>query len=141
MIRLVRRWWTQSNPRKLLESEANLLNNFVRASFQRQTVAGVNGVEYAKKQNDNTKDDLDTIVLAHGFGSGLGFYYRLVDPLLAHPSVGRVLLVDWLGMGGSQRPQCFNRPIRGLSETTTSWCDSRYRYEETDCSVRRVYWK
>ena len=29
-------------------------------------------------------------------------------------------------MGGSDRPQCSRRPIRGTTEYTTSWCDSRY---------------
>lgn len=129
MIRLVRRWWTQSNPTLLLESQDDLLKSIVKASFQRKTFAGVNGVEFSKDGEEVSKQGLDTIILAHGFGSGLGFFYKNVDALLAHPSVGRVLLVDWLGMGGSQRPQC-RRPIRGLTEFTTNWCDSRYSHSE-----------
>jgi cardiolipin-specific phospholipase len=81
-------------------------------------------VEFSKSGAPSA--DSDTIILAHGFGSGLGFFYQNVDALLRHPSVGRVVLVDWLGMGGSERPQCYLRPIRGWSEYTTSWCDSRY---------------
>jgi pimeloyl-ACP methyl ester carboxylesterase len=47
--------------------------------------------------------------------------------LLEHPSVKRVVLVDWLGMGGSDRPQCGQRPIRGFfGSASSSWCDSRF---------------
>lgn len=59
------------------------------------------------------------MVIAHGFGSGLGFFFPNVDPLLESGRIGRLLLVDWMGMGGSDRPPC-RRPIRGL----TGWCDS-----------------
>lgn len=66
-----------------------------------------------------------TVILLHGYGSGLGFFFRIIDPLLSSGQVGRVLLVDWLGMGGSDRPPC-RRPIRGLSQCTTALCNSRF---------------
>lgn len=122
LIRSTRRWWTSSNPSLLIESQDMLLRSLVDSPFERTAAQGVNGVAFSKPNSKN----LDTIVLAHGFGSGLGFFYQNVDSLLAHPSVGRVLLVDWLGMGGSDRPQCHQRPIRGWNDYTTSWCDSRY---------------
>jgi pimeloyl-ACP methyl ester carboxylesterase len=122
LIRSARRWWTQSNPSLLIESQDKLLKSLVNAPFERKISHGVNGVEFSKSNSN----DLDTVVLAHGFGSGLGFFYQNVDDLLAHPSVGCVMLVDWLGMGGSDRPQCSQRPIRGWTDHTTSWCDSRY---------------
>lgn len=109
----------------LIESQDNLLKSLVKAPFVRKSAAGLNGVEFSKN-GAPAPDDSDTIILAHGFGSGLGFFYQNVDPLLRHSNVGRVLLVDWLGMGGSERPQCRSRPIRGFTEYTTSWCDSRY---------------
>eukprot|EP00980_Cylindrotheca_fusiformis_P027808 scaffold22560_cov135-Cylindrotheca_fusiformis.AAC.19 len=122
LIRSARRWWTSSNPSLLIESQDNLLKSLVNAPFKRQKAHGVNGVEFPNPDSE----DKDTVVLAHGFGSGLGFFYQNVDSILAHPSVGRVLLVDWLGMGGSDRPQCYQRPIRRWIDSTTSWCDSRY---------------
>jgi pimeloyl-ACP methyl ester carboxylesterase len=74
--------------------------------FVRTSAAGLNGVEFSK--SDAPSPDSDTIILAHGFDSGLGFFYQNVDALLRHPSVGRVVLVDWLGRGGSERPQCYS---------------------------------
>jgi cardiolipin-specific phospholipase len=37
-----------------------------------------------------------------------------VDYLLDSGSVGRVILVDWLGMGGSARPPCWESPVRSV---------------------------
>lgn len=53
---------------------------------------------------DNKSNGKD-IVLCHGFGAGLGFFYRNYAALLALPQVGRVLAPDWLGMGRSSRPK------------------------------------
>lgn len=123
LVRAARRWWTQSDPQSLFHSQDKLFQTLVKAPFVRTSSGGLNSVEFAK---NNAAPDSDTIVLAHGFGSGLGFFYQNVDALLSHSSVGRVILVDWLGMGGSDRPQCSQRPIRGWSEYTTGWCDSRF---------------
>lgn len=128
LIRLARRWWTASNPESLIESQNKLLQGLVNAPFVQTSAAGLNSVEFRKKESDGSAKD--TIVLAHGFGSGLGFFYPNVDSLLSRPSIRRVLLVDWLGMGGSERPQCYQRPMRGWSAYTTSWCDSRYSPSE-----------
>ena len=71
--------------------------------------------------------------MAHGFGSGLSFFYRNVDHLLDSGKVGRVILVDWLGMGGSGRPPCWESPVRSLfsnrsrkSPRSFSFCDSEF---------------
>ena len=42
-----------------------------------------------------------TLLLMHGFGSGLGFFFKNYDDLAE--SFDRVIAVDWLGMGGSSR--------------------------------------
>lgn len=83
---------------------------------------GLNVVEFQAATHNKS---LPTVVLLHGFGSGLGFFFRNIDPLLESGSVGRVLLIDWLGMGASERPSC-RRPIRGLTTCTTDWCNSRF---------------
>eukprot|EP00510_Aplanochytrium_minuta_P004965 CAMPEP_0184007668 /NCGR_PEP_ID=MMETSP0954-20121128/1477_1 /TAXON_ID=627963 /ORGANISM="Aplanochytrium sp, Strain PBS07" /LENGTH=294 /DNA_ID=CAMNT_0026286555 /DNA_START=195 /DNA_END=1079 /DNA_ORIENTATION=- len=50
--------------------------------------------------------------MTHGYGSGLGFYFSNFDDILSIPNVGRVLAVDWLGMGGSDRPNTCFSPVR-----------------------------
>jgi cardiolipin-specific phospholipase len=68
--------------------------------------------------------------MAHGFGSGLGFFYRNIDDLLNSGKVGRVIGVDWLGMGGSARVGCWQSPIRSIfsrsNSSKLSFCNSKY---------------
>jgi cardiolipin-specific phospholipase len=120
MLRMARRWWTQSNVRALQASQDILLQNAVRANFTRTSASGINSVEFL---NPNGCDEHgETILITHGFGSGLGFFYQNVDLLLQNPSVRRVVLADWLGMGGSERPGFGSgRPVRGgLTESATT---------------------
>lgn len=124
-FRIARQWWTQSNTVALQKSQDKLLKAFVKAGFVRTSSAGLNSVEFINERKEG-----ETVVLAHGFGSGLGFFYSNVDLLLQSHNVRRVVLVDWLGMGGSDRPGCRQRPIRGLTESSTSWCDSRFSPSE-----------
>ncbi|KAF9438664.1 hypothetical protein BGZ76_006037 [Entomortierella beljakovae] len=43
------------------------------------------------------------IVVAHGFGAGLGFFFRNYLSLSQIPD-SKIYAIDWLGMGGSSRP-------------------------------------
>ncbi|KAF9113314.1 hypothetical protein BGX27_001850 [Mortierella sp. AM989] len=43
------------------------------------------------------------IVVCHGFGAGLGFFFRNYLSLSQIPS-SKIYAIDWLGMGGSSRP-------------------------------------
>lgn len=52
------------------------------------------------KEPKPTKD----VVICHGFGAGLGFFYRNYAHIFQLPSVNRVFAPDWLGMGRSSRP-------------------------------------
>jgi len=65
--------------------------------------------------------------MTHGFGSGLGFFFRNVDPLLQSGKIGRLILVDWIGMGGSHRLPCRDSPIRW---TKGSFCNSMFTPSE-----------
>jgi pimeloyl-ACP methyl ester carboxylesterase len=123
IFRPLRQWWTQSSYEKLLHSQDKLFQTLLQKHpFTKHKVAGLNSVSFA---NPNAVGDT-TVILAHGFGSGLGFFFANVQQLLQQSSVRNVVLVDWMGMGGSDRPACRARPIRGLTEATTSWCDSRF---------------
>jgi len=45
----------------------------------------------------------DTLVMLHGYGAGLGFFYRNFEPLTRLPG-WRLYALDMLGMGNSSRP-------------------------------------
>lgn len=115
--RTIRTWWTQSDHSLLLCSQGALLETLVSAPAAPLDGGPLNGVQF---RNDRATVE-DTLVLAHGFGSGLGFFYSNVDPLLRSNRYSRVMLVDWLGMGGSERPACRDSPIR-----SGSFCSSRF---------------
>jgi len=107
----------------LVLSQDKLIKTLVAAPASRFEAVGgtINGIEFA----GNPSSD-ETLILAHGFGSGLGFFFRNVDALLDSNKYRRVVLFDWLGMGGSERPSCRAAPVRGWSEFTTSFCNSRF---------------
>ena len=122
ITRPLRQWWTDSNQKLLLDAQDKLIKNLVTALGTRiETANGINGIEFT----GNPSSD-ETLLLAHGFGSGLGFYFRNIDALLESNKFSRIILFDWIGMGGSLRPSCHAAPIRGWTEFTTSWCNSRF---------------
>ena len=104
-----------------LESLKNLLGHFCDSeiTFKSATVSNgtLNYVEVVKRgatvlQESNiplptahpqTKSNKpkQTLILMHGFGSGLGFFFNNYDDLTK--SFDKVIAVDWLGMGGSSR--------------------------------------
>ncbi|KAI0449233.1 Alpha/Beta hydrolase protein [Xylaria acuta] len=45
----------------------------------------------------------DTLVMLHGYGAGLGFYYKNFEPL-SRLTGWKIYALDWLGMGNSRRP-------------------------------------
>ena len=130
---MLRRWWTASDRLQLLESERNLLAKLVRHPFHKPSRLQEEGnddrkggggrelnlVEF-RAAGSPSSPSLPTVVIAHGFGSGLSFFYRNVDDLLDSGKIGRVILVDWLGMGGSARPPCWESPVRSLFSTATT---------------------
>ncbi|RKP05635.1 Alpha/Beta hydrolase protein, partial [Thamnocephalis sphaerospora] len=59
------------------------------------------------------------LVLAHGYGAGLGYFYRNFEAL-AQPG-WRVYAIDWLGMGRSARVKF---PARTAKQTTDEYVDA-----------------
>ncbi|PHH82489.1 hypothetical protein CDD82_5825 [Ophiocordyceps australis] len=47
----------------------------------------------------------ETLVMIHGYGAGLGFFYKNLEPISRIPGL-RLYALDMLGMGNSSRP-CF----------------------------------
>lgn len=105
LSRSLRQWWTQTNDQLLLEAQETILNTLVRTpAASTQKIHGLNLVEFHPQRQH--RSDTATVILLHGYGSGLGFFCRAIDPLLESGKVRRILLVDWLGMGRSDRPDC-----------------------------------
>ncbi|PHH85999.1 hypothetical protein CDD83_10885 [Cordyceps sp. RAO-2017] len=51
-------------------------------------------------------EDVDeTLVMVHGYGAGLGFFYKNLEPITRIPGL-KLYALDMLGMGNSSRP-CF----------------------------------
>lgn len=71
------------------------------------------------QQQQKRKDD---VVMCHGFGSGLGFYYRNYLPISKGLPDHRILGLDWLGMGLSGRPSDFPLYSSGGSSSSSSFC-------------------
>lgn len=56
-------------------------------------------------QNDIKKDpSTRNLVMCHGYGAGLGFFFRNYQNLSQQPG-WRIFSIDWLGMGNSSRPK------------------------------------
>ncbi|CAG8502699.1 2798_t:CDS:2 [Ambispora gerdemannii] len=74
-----------------------------------------------KSHTDNISEDnqssknLKHLVMCHGFGAGLGFFYRNYHGLSQVPG-WRIYSIDWLGMGRSSRPR-FNIIANSLDES------------------------
>jgi cardiolipin-specific phospholipase len=132
MARHLRQWWTGSNSKHLIKAEHELLSALVEHPFTKQSVGSTvhdNGMNIVEFHAPSTiSSNLPTVVLAHGFGSGLGFFYRNIDPLLHSGKISRVICLDWLGMGGSARPSCWQSPIQFIFSplTTLSLCNSKF---------------
>eukprot|EP00939_MAST-03C_sp_MAST-3C-sp1_P002648 g2648.t1 len=72
----------------------------------------------------NSSNSRRTLVLAHGLGSGAGFFFHNFDDL-AH-SWDRVIAFDWLGFGASSRPVCREAPkLRNSGRGSWSFCESK----------------
>ncbi|KAH9891461.1 alpha/beta-hydrolase [Xylariomycetidae sp. FL2044] len=60
---------------------------------------GIN--EFSVERVGETADD--TLVMLHGYGAGLGFYYKNFENL-SRSKGWKLYALDWLGMGNSTRP-------------------------------------
>ena len=124
LVRLGRQWWTQSSQKTSLAAQQALLQALV-PGHEAKTLraAGMNAVRFEGVSSG------PTCILAHGFGSGLGFFYSNVKRILSSGAYGELILIDWLGMGSSDRPSCRQRPYRSIFQT--GWCDSHFTTEQS----------
>ncbi|KAI2621222.1 alpha/beta-hydrolase [Hypoxylon sp. NC1633] len=68
----------------------------------------------------------DTLVMLHGYGAGLGFYYKNFESL-SRSRGWKVYALDWLGMGNSTRPPfrvCAKDPAAKITEAEHWFIDA-----------------
>ncbi|MEM7249089.1 MAG: alpha/beta fold hydrolase [Acidobacteriota bacterium] len=122
---MLRRLWLGTSTAHLADAQEALLRRFLPSElFETGRVRtfkshGLNAVELLPKDGGQ---HARTVVLAHGYGNGLGFYFRNLADLAALPGT-RVLAFDWLGWGLSDRPPCRGTPRR---VTSFSFCTSKF---------------
>ena len=71
----------------------------------------------SKTKKKDAADANHTLVMAHGYGSGLGFFYPNYAALAEQ--FDRVISVDWLGMGSSSRKP--NGGVAPYKSITGDW--------------------
>ncbi|KAL7627982.1 hypothetical protein AAE478_002178 [Parahypoxylon ruwenzoriense] len=68
----------------------------------------------------------DTLVMLHGYGAGLGFYYKNFENL-SRSEGWKLYALDWLGMGNSTRPPfriCSKDPAEKITEAENWFVDA-----------------
>ncbi|KAL2267011.1 hypothetical protein VTJ83DRAFT_4288 [Remersonia thermophila] len=119
-------WWTNVNPRQAernvlsyvpflreagTETAASKLQDLANADPFGQRIWRSSMVQLAGKHralNELMIERVgepadDTLVMIHGYGAGLGFFYKNFEPLSRAPG-WRLYALDMLGMGNSSRP-------------------------------------
>eukprot|EP00160_Parvularia_atlantis_P018811 Unigene7118_Nuclearia_a/m.21826 Unigene7118_Nuclearia_a/g.21826 ORF Unigene7118_Nuclearia_a/g.21826 Unigene7118_Nuclearia_a/m.21826 type:complete len:437 (-) Unigene7118_Nuclearia_a:62-1372(-) len=100
-------WMWSTSEKHAYDAESGLLAR-VRDPLRRRLVpvgAGsfINTVELGSHATATPDSPARTVVLCHGFGAGLGHWYRQLDALAAVPGL-KTYAIDWLGFGRSSRP-------------------------------------
>lgn len=105
--------WAAASVEGAITAEEKLLRRHVRSPFQLGRVAvdlptlglGTQYINTLDVNPDVGSDGKVPLVLTHGAGSGMGFFFKNIEPLATLGGVRRRLLVfDWLGQAGSSRP-------------------------------------
>ncbi|CAM0138868.1 unnamed protein product [Umbelopsis sp. WA50703] len=124
-MNFLKSWWKRSDKTSEI-AEIRLLKRYmssnVTARVGRVDIGGKNRlintlvVEKASASDPNRgeimqgsvpthTDDKKALVMCHGYGAGLGFFYRNYNDLAEKSPNYRLYAIDWLGMGRSSRPK------------------------------------
>lgn len=100
---LIQRYIYKTSVQSQVQSLTRLLQHFCTSKFEIKSAVLPNGnctnfIQITKKVKSSRNS---TVVLTHGFGLGLGFYFANFDALSTE--FDRVIAVDWSGMAGSSR--------------------------------------
>lgn len=92
----------------------------------------------------NTSHTKRNVVMTHGYGAGLGFFYKNYTPLAMDllPRNYTIYSVDWLGMGRSSRPPFPSRkrnvtPAEYVEEVENFFVDSLEEWRK-QCGVEKM---
>lgn len=88
--------------RLILSAELELLNSLVTSPFRKILVPLPDNEFINTLVLGEEEKEKPALVIAHGWGSGLGFFAKNLDAL---SSRFRVYCFDWIGSGGSSRPR------------------------------------
>jgi len=115
--------WIPSKISLLVEAEARILQRCevdlynVPITFRNSSDLYIHTLEKTHKCKTGTNE---TLVLCHGYGQGIGAWYRNVNQLGKHFDL---YAVDWLGFGNSSRPPGGPRGL-GVDATEEWFIDS-----------------
>jgi len=107
----------------LQSAQSKLLEHFCAGLSidSKKSKSGLNYVVVTNKSNSSVAPrGKKTLVLVHGFGSGLGFFFANYR-WLSTESYERVIAVDLLGMGGSERVSLDRSPRVTTSQLVYSF--------------------
>lgn len=97
-----------------IAAQNRILQHFLKSGFEVKQGRNLNYIEFRNLgsvkanaleiptdtiQGKNVPAEERVLVLMHGYGLGLAFFFANYDALLPH--FNRIIAVDWLGMGAS----------------------------------------
>lgn len=131
MLKILRCNTVDSPILKSFVAQKKLLEQFCHADIHSDRIVlpsgTLNYIEVWNKAYKPGTKEPSTLLLTHGYGSGLGFYFKNIDQLSS--IYDRVIAIDWLGMGSSDRASNVKNPIMWSSgnmrrrSKCSSWCN------------------
>jgi hypothetical protein len=67
-------WFVPTSPTLGLSAQHALLTHFVKTPFEVKSTSNLNYVEF-RSARESTGSDERVLILMHGYGSGLGFFF------------------------------------------------------------------
>lgn len=94
--------WRPCSAAQYLTAEIRLIKSFpATPKFRIRQCEGLHTIEYLEELEDAAGTAKDVLVVLPGFGSVAAFFVMAIPPLARKY---RVVCIDWMGTGGSDRP-------------------------------------
>ena len=108
---MLRRLWNSTSHAQLMQAQERLLAHHSLTTIytrKRVTLPSTHAMNSIQSKRNQEGDNGSVCLLAHGLGSGLALFYPNLEYLSQR--FDRVVAIDWLGFGGSSRPNWNARP-------------------------------